>query len=100
MKREAVQEERQRGGKSQKVRDGKLNAHAPMTLVPSQNDDLNISSTPTFVNNGPAREFTVERLMEAEQMSESKCGDKSIQYLRIAGSNAMIPNEYRVRWEN
>ncbi|KAG5681714.1 hypothetical protein PVAND_011124 [Polypedilum vanderplanki] len=78
MKREAVQEERQRGGKSQK-----------------SGDDMNISSTPPFVNNGPAREFTLERLMEAEQMSESKCGDKSIQYLRIASSNAMIPNEYR-----
>lgn len=77
MKREAVQEERQRGGKSQK------------------SDDLNISSTPTYVNNGPAREFTLERLMEAEQMSESKCGDKSIPYLRIASSNVMIPSEYR-----
>lgn len=61
---------------------------------------MNISSTPPFVNNGPAREFTLERLMEAEQMSESKCGDKSIQYLRIASSNAMIPNEYRVWIKN
>lgn len=34
--------------------------------------------------------------MEAEQMSESKCGDNIIQFLRICGTNAMINSEYRV----
>ncbi|XP_070496291.1 protein ultraspiracle [Chironomus tepperi] len=77
MKREAVQEERQRGGKSHK------------------GDDMSISSTQSLVNNGPGRDITVERLMEADQMSETRCGDKSIQYLRVSATNTMIPPEYR-----
>ena len=65
-----------------------------------KNEDLNNSAaTPApFVNNGPARDFTLERLMEADQMSDSKCGDNSLQFLRISGENAMVPQEYRVRF--
>lgn len=95
MKREAVQEERQRGGKSHKVRpidDPRLE----LTDICSQGDDMSISSTQSLVNNGPGRDITVERLMEADQMSEARCGDKSIQYLRVAATNTMIPPEYRV----
>ena len=62
-----------------------------------QGDDMSISSTQTLVNNGPGRDITVERLMEADQMSEARCGDKSIQYLRVSATNTMIPPEYRVR---
>lgn len=59
-------------------------------------DDLNISSTQSFVNNGPGRDITIERLLEADQMSEAKCGEKSIHYLRVSATNTMIPPEYRV----
>lgn len=50
------------------------------------------------MNNGHQNDFSTERLMEAEQMSDSKCGDKTLQFLRISGVNAMVPSEYRVRF--
>lgn len=73
MKREAVQEERQRGAKLQPKQ---------------QNDDLNPTSS--------VRDLTVERIMDAEQISESRTGDNAIPYLRV-GSNSMVPPEYKVR---
>lgn len=72
MKREAVQEERQRGAKLQPKQ---------------QNDDLNPTSS--------VRDLTVDRIMEAEQISESRTGDNAIPYLRV-GSNSMVPQEYKV----
>lgn len=71
MKREAVQEERQRGAKLQPKQ---------------QNDDLNPTSS--------VRDLTVDRIMEAEQISESRTGDNAIPYLRV-GSNSMVPQEYK-----
>lgn len=72
MKREAVQEERQRGAKLQPKQ---------------QNDDLNPTSS--------VRDLTVDRIMEAEQISESRTGDNAIPYLRV-GSTSMVPQEYKV----
>lgn len=72
MKREAVQEERQRGAKLQPKQ---------------QTDDLNPTSS--------VRDLTVDRIMEAEQISESRTGDNAIPYLRV-GSNSMVPQEYKV----
>jgi len=70
MKREAVQEERQRGAKT-----------------PSKTDDLNPTSS--------VRDLTIERIMEAEQKSETRSGDNAIPYLRV-GPNSMVPQEYKV----
>ncbi|CRK90076.1 CLUMA_CG003795, isoform A [Clunio marinus] len=77
MKREAVQEERQRGSKSQK------------------NDDLNNSSSSLFIGNGPARDLTLDRITEAETLSELKSGDNAIPYLRVLNTNTMVPPEFR-----
>lgn len=71
MKREAVQEERQRGAK----------------LLPKQTDDLNPTSS--------VRDLTIERVMEAEQKSETRSGDNAIPYLRV-GSNSVVQPEYKV----
>lgn len=71
MKREAVQEERQRGAK----------------MLPKQTDDLNPTST--------VRDLTIERVMEAEQKSETRSGDNAIPYLRV-GANSVVQPEYKV----
>lgn len=71
MKREAVQEERQRGAK----------------MLPKQGDDLSHAS---FV-----RDLTIERLMEAEQKAEARSGDNAIPYLRVA-QNSVVQAEYKV----
>lgn len=71
MKREAVQEERQRGAK----------------MLPKQADDV------TQAN--PVRDLTIERLMDAEQKSETRSGDNAIPYLRV-GPNSVVQAEYKV----
>jgi hypothetical protein len=70
MKREAVQEERQRS-----------------TKFPIKSEEINSTSS--------MRDVTVERILEAEQTSESKAGDNAIPYLRV-GPNSMVPPEYKV----
>lgn len=71
MKREAVQEERQRGTRSQNVR---------------SSDDFNPSSS--------VRDLTIERIIEAEQKSEQLSGDNAIPFLRV-GPNSMVQPEYK-----
>lgn len=61
-----------------------------------QNDDLNNSSSSPYIGNGPARDLTLERIVEAEQISELKSGDNAIPYLRVVGSNTMVPPEFKV----
>lgn len=70
MKREAVQEERQRGSKIPKP----------------PNDELNLSNS--------VRDLTIEQIMEAERVSEERSGDNAIPYLRV-GPNSMVPPEYK-----
>lgn len=72
MKREAVQEERQRGAK---------------LPTNKQNDEQNPTSS--------VRDLSIERIMEAEQKCEAGSGDKAIPYLRV-GPNSMVPIEYKV----
>uniref|UniRef100_A0A0K8TPF2 Nuclear receptor subfamily 2 group B member 4 n=1 Tax=Tabanus bromius TaxID=304241 RepID=A0A0K8TPF2_TABBR len=69
MKREAVQEERQRGAK-----------------LPTKNEDLNPTSS--------MRDLTIERIIEAEQKSELRSGDNAIPYLRV-GPTSMVPSDYK-----
>ncbi|XP_019845796.2 protein ultraspiracle [Bactrocera dorsalis] len=71
MKREAVQEERQRGTRSQNVR---------------SSDDFNPSSS--------VRDLTIERIIEAEQKSEQLSGDNAIPFLRV-GPNSMVQPDYK-----
>lgn len=73
MKREAVQEERQRGAK----------------MLPKQTDDINQTN--------PVRDLTIERLLEAEQKTESGSGsgDNVVAYLRV-GANSVVQNDYKV----
>lgn len=56
---------------------------------------MNQSASSTFSGgNGPARELVIERVLEAEQMSENKGGENAIPYLRV-GPNSMVPHEYK-----
>lgn len=77
MKREAVQEERQRGGKNQSL-----------TSTPIKQEDTNPTSS--------VWDLTIDKVLEAEQKSELLSGDNAIPYLRV-GDNSMVPSEYKVR---
>lgn len=68
MKREAVQEERQKGSKS----------HRPEEIWPTSS----------------VKDLTLERVMEAEQKSEETKGDSAIPYIRV-GPNSLIAPEYK-----
>ncbi|XP_061504197.1 protein ultraspiracle homolog isoform X2 [Anopheles gambiae] len=69
MKREAVQEERQRSSK-----------------FSMKSEEINSTSS--------VRDVVVDRFLEAEQIGEQKSGDNAIPYLRV-GQNSMIPSEYK-----
>lgn len=73
MKREAVQEERHRGSK----------------MPQKQADEINQTN--------PVHELTIERLLEAEQKTETGGGtpDHVIPYLRV-GPNSVVQSEYKV----
>lgn len=68
MKREAVQEERQKGSKSCR----------PEEISPTSS----------------VKDLTLERIMEAEMKTEETKGDSAIPYIR-AGPNSLIPPEYK-----
>lgn len=72
MKREAVQEERSRGSKA--------------SSQASKAEELFPTST--------VKDLTVERILDAEQKSETENGDNAIPYLRV-GTSSMVPNEYK-----
>lgn len=76
MKREAVQEERQRGGKNQS-----------MTGTPIKQEEVNPTSS--------VWDLTMDKVLEAETKSELRSGDSAIPYLRV-GSTSMVPPEYKV----
>ena len=84
MKREAVQEERQRGGKSQSSSSA---TGGPATPIVKTED-----SNPT----SSVWDLTIEKVLEAEQKSETRSGDNAIPYLRV-GPNSLVPPEYKVR---
>lgn len=101
MKREAVQEERQRGGgkltpkKEPSSTGGNGGGGGPpgsgggvMGVSPVMIDE---SMNPT----SSVRDLTIDRIMEAEEISESRTGDNAIPYLRV-GPNSMVPPEYKV----
>uniref|UniRef100_A0A336N4B2 Nuclear receptor subfamily 2 group B member 4 n=1 Tax=Culicoides sonorensis TaxID=179676 RepID=A0A336N4B2_CULSO len=69
MKREAVQEERSRGSKA----NVKVEESYPTSTM---------------------KDLTVERILDAEQKSETMNGDNALPYLRV-GSSSMVPAEYK-----
>lgn len=74
MKREAVQEERSRGSKA--------------ASQSSNNKAEELFPTSTV------KDLTVERILDAEQKSETQNGDNAIPYLRV-GTSSMVPTEYK-----
>lgn len=83
MKREAVQEERQRGGKNQAA------AQAAAAAAGIKQEDSNPTSSSVW-------DLTIDKVLEAETKSELRSGDSAIPYLRV-GPNSMVPPEYKVR---
>lgn len=109
MKREAVQEERQRGAKLQPkqqqqpqqqpnaIGGGVVGAGGGVGgsvgsvingIVSVTVDDSNPTSS--------VRDLSIDRIKDAEEMSESRAGDNAIPYLRV-GPNSMVPQEYKVK---
>lgn len=107
MKREAVQEERQRGGG--KLTPKKEPGSGGGGGIGTGGGVGGVGSVGGVIGtggNGPAaddsmnptssvRELTIDRILEAEEMSESRTGDNAIPYLRV-GPNSMVPPEYKV----
>jgi hypothetical protein len=60
-----------------------------------QNEDASSSSS-VYVGTGPARDLTVERLVEADQISQLRSGDNSLQFIRVENSNSNVPETFRV----
>lgn len=90
MKREAVQEERQRGTRAANARAGAGNGGASgvgvTTLSGSGGEDFKPSSS--------LRDLTIERIIEAEQKAESLSGDNVLPFLRV-GPNSMVQHDYK-----
>lgn len=95
MKREAVQEERQRGAKLQPKQNqqqqqqsndvGGGNVVGGIGVITG--DDTNPTSS--------VCDLSIDRIKDAEELSESRPGDNAIPYLRV-GPNSMVPQEYKV----
>lgn len=59
-----------------------------------QSEDINSPSS--FIGNGPARDLTIDRILEAVQISELRAGENSLQFIRIDSSNMNVPDTFRV----
>lgn len=88
MKREAVQEERQRGARASNARgNGAAAAALSGSLgAGSVGEDFHPSSS--------VRDLTIERIIEAEEKAEQLSGDNAIAFLRV-GSNSMVQPDYK-----
>uniref|UniRef100_A0A1A9VRP2 Nuclear receptor subfamily 2 group B member 4 n=3 Tax=Glossina TaxID=44049 RepID=A0A1A9VRP2_GLOAU len=76
MKREAVQEERQRGTRANSARGSSGTA----------SEDFKPSSS--------LRDLNIERIIEAEQKAEAMSGDNVMPFLRV-GPNSMVQHDYK-----
>ncbi|XP_034490793.1 protein ultraspiracle [Drosophila innubila] len=100
MKREAVQEERQRGARTST---GRLNAAGGAATGGgvsgagggggSGNIGAN-SASDDFMPNSVSRDFTIERLLDAEQRAEAHSGDRALSFLRV-GPNSTVQPDYK-----
>lgn len=106
MKREAVQEERQRGARAST---GRLNAGAGGNAsggggVGGANSGGGVgagsgiggpgSASDDFMPNNVSRDFTIERLMDAEQRAEANSGDRALLFLCV-GPQSTVQSDYK-----
>ncbi|KAL7745621.1 hypothetical protein ACLKA6_009841 [Drosophila palustris] len=99
MKREAVQEERQRGARTST---GRLNAAGGgatggVSGAGGGGGSGNIganSASDDFMPNSVSRDFTIERLLDAEQRAEAHSGDRALSFLRV-GPNSTVQPDYK-----
>ncbi|KAH8418980.1 hypothetical protein KR222_010975 [Zaprionus bogoriensis] len=101
MKREAVQEERQRGARAST---GRLNAAGGGAGggVGGANSGGGgaggsvggNSSTEDFMPNNVSRDFTIERLMDAEQRAETNSADRALLFLCV-GPQSTVQSDYK-----
>ncbi|XP_068157710.1 protein ultraspiracle [Drosophila tropicalis] len=97
MKREAVQEERQRGARASAGRPAPPNAGSGggggggggggSAGVGGGGQD-------EFMPTSVSRDFNIERLLEAEQRAENQSGDRALSFLRV-GPNSTVQPEYK-----
>ncbi|XP_061392871.1 protein ultraspiracle [Musca vetustissima] len=83
MKREAVQEERQRGTRAANARAGAMGGISGSGIG---GEDFKPSSS--------LRDLTIERIIEAEQKAETLSGDNVLPFLRV-GNNSMVQADYK-----
>lgn len=97
MKREAVQEERQRGAKlqpkqQQQQQQQQSNDVSGVNVVGGIGNVTGEDANPT----SSVCDLSIDRIKDAEELSESRAGDNAIPYLRV-GPNSMVPQEYKVK---
>ncbi|XP_023177715.1 protein ultraspiracle [Drosophila hydei] len=95
MKREAVQEERQRGARAST---GRLSVGGGATgsgigVGGGPGSGAN-SASDDFKPNSVSRDFTIERLLDAEQRAEAQSGDRALAFLRV-GPNSTVQPDYK-----
>ncbi|XP_026848415.1 protein ultraspiracle [Drosophila persimilis] len=101
MKREAVQEERQRGARSAA---GRLSAGGGSVGGGSvgsgsgggggSGGSVGGNGADEFMANNVSRDFTIERLLDAEQRAEAQSGDRALAFLRV-GPNSTVQPDYK-----
>ncbi|KAM7350076.1 retinoid X receptor ultraspiracle [Cochliomyia hominivorax] len=92
MKREAVQEERQRGTRAANARAG-----AGSGVGGGGGGGVNNvggAGGEDFKPSSSLRDLTIERIIEAEQKAESLSGDNVLPFLRV-GNNSMVQHDYK-----
>ncbi|XP_034119523.1 protein ultraspiracle [Drosophila albomicans] len=114
MKREAVQEERQRGARSSAARNSAGSGNAtglgggPVGGASGNSSGGNLSgsnlgsgggsnlggASDEFMANNVSRDFTIERLLDAEQRAETHSGDQALAFLRV-GPNSTVQPDYK-----
>ncbi|XP_030564804.1 protein ultraspiracle [Drosophila novamexicana] len=108
MKREAVQEERQRGARTSTGRLGAAGGggggNAAGGGLAAGGGGIGIgssggvggtnSASDDFMTNSVSRDFTIERLLDAEQRAEAHSGDRALTFLRV-GPNSTVQPDYK-----
>ncbi|KAH8294434.1 hypothetical protein KR018_000195 [Drosophila ironensis] len=113
MKREAVQEERQRGARNSAGRLSSGGGGGGSAAGVSVGASIGVSAGGSaigmgvgsggmgsgngcddFMANNVSRDFTIERLMDAEQRAEAHSGDRALSFLRV-GPNSTVQPDYK-----
>lgn len=105
MKREAVQEERQRGARNAA---GRLSASGGGSSGPGSVGGSSSqgggggggvsggmgsgNGSDDFMTNSVSRDFSIERIIEAEQRAETQCGDRALTFLRVGPYSTVQPD--------